>query len=437
MAATRCGSGAARGRALELAAHLNAGLCRFLERVLEHDRRWGGGGPEVIGYGQWLSWRCGVSGYEAREYIRVARRLPELPLIKEAFACGELSYAKVRLLTWVGDPRDEEGLLELAGRLTTAQLQRIVQLYRRVTSEEAVESQQRSFLDYWWDEDGSLLLRGRLPAEDGALLVRALQPPARRCGTNGGRKPKPPSRRRPWRRSRSRWKPFPDPLQLLARPTNVDALVAVADAALANEAQQRSDADRYQVERPLDADAHSSGDIGGTSTTAPPSPPRPPAGSPAMPPSSRSPNATGNRCHWDETRLSPLRRALPHAPSCQFPGCDHTHHLHAHHLRHWAQGGNTNLHNLILLCGAHHRLLHEHGYRAQRAPQGQLRFYHPWGQPIHQANPPRTHPQALSTRNHRDGLKIDANTAQNGTGEQLDDFTYVADAFLHHIRQRE
>src|SRR5215218_5294106 len=123
--------------------------------------------------------------------------------------------------------------------------------------------------------------------------------------------------------------------------------------------------------------------------TAPPSPPRPPAASPTTPPPSTPPNATGNHSPSaakpatspppsEHLPRPPPRASLPR-PLLQFPGCDNTRFLHAHHLHHWARGGDTSLDNVILLCGPHHRLLHEHGYRAERRPQGQLSFHHPWG----------------------------------------------------------
>src|SRR5438094_9905263 len=105
-----------------LAAHLYAGTCRWLELVGELDRR---GGWEESGCGscaEWLAWRCALTPRAAREHVRVARRLPELPLIHGAFARGELSYAKVRALTRVATGETEEELLSLAGVLTAAQL---------------------------------------------------------------------------------------------------------------------------------------------------------------------------------------------------------------------------------------------------------------------------------------------------------------------------
>ncbi|MBZ0111813.1 MAG: HNH endonuclease [Thermoanaerobaculia bacterium] len=46
---------------------------------------------------------------------------------------------------------------------------------------------------------------------------------------------------------------------------------------------------------------------------------------------------------------------------CRFPGCDITH-CDAHHIDHWADGGETKLENLILLCRKHHRAVHEEGF---------------------------------------------------------------------------
>jgi Domain of unknown function (DUF222)/HNH endonuclease len=58
---------------------------------------------------------------------------------------------------------------------------------------------------------------------------------------------------------------------------------------------------------------------------------------------------------------------------CAFPGCDRPQSwCEAHHLRHWAHGGPTDLGNLALLCWAHHRAVHEGGWRLRRDPDGRL-----------------------------------------------------------------
>jgi hypothetical protein len=145
-----------------LASHLYAGTCRWLELVGELDRRGGWAESGCASCAGWLAWRCALTPRSAREHVRVARRLPELPLIHAAFACGELSYAKVRAVTRVATDENEEELLELARVLTAAQLERTVRAYRRVSTAEAREQQEDAYLSVTWDDDGSLEIRGRL-----------------------------------------------------------------------------------------------------------------------------------------------------------------------------------------------------------------------------------------------------------------------------------
>src|SRR5215218_9878737 len=137
-----------------LASHIYAGTCRWLELVAELDRR---GGLAGCSTAEWLAWRCALTPRSAREHVRVARCLGELPLIHEAFACGELSYAKVRALTRVANSAIEEAQLELA-----------VSAYRRVTAQHADDLHAVAYAGYTWEEDGSLVLRVRLAPEDGA-----------------------------------------------------------------------------------------------------------------------------------------------------------------------------------------------------------------------------------------------------------------------------
>jgi predicted restriction endonuclease len=62
-----------------------------------------------------------------------------------------------------------------------------------------------------------------------------------------------------------------------------------------------------------------------------------------------------------------MRRAIiARDRHCQFPGCDASRHVDVHHIRHWADGGETSVENGVTVCAHHHRLLHEHGYRVER-----------------------------------------------------------------------
>src|SRR5437870_12690194 len=84
----------------ELSAHLDAATARLLDLIREFDARagWNNG---FLSCAAWLSWRVGLDLGAARERVRVARALGALPLLAQALARGELSYAKVRALTRV------------------------------------------------------------------------------------------------------------------------------------------------------------------------------------------------------------------------------------------------------------------------------------------------------------------------------------------------
>jgi hypothetical protein len=81
------------------------------------------------------------------------------------------------------------------------------------------------------------------------------------------------------------------------------------------------------------------------------------------------------------TRTVPgwLRRLVHHRDGgrCRFPSCKHTKWLQAHHIQHWSQGGATDLDNLILLCGFHHRFLHEHDWHITTSDDGSFQFRRP------------------------------------------------------------
>ena len=70
-----------------------------------------------------------------------------------------------------------------------------------------------------------------------------------------------------------------------------------------------------------------------------------------------------------------LRRALETRDrGCRFPGCSHERWLDAHHVVHWADGGEISLENTLLLCGRHHRLLHEGGFAIRADANGEWQF---------------------------------------------------------------
>lgn len=404
------------------AAHLSAGMCRWLELVAELDRRGSWAESGVGSCAEWLAWRCALAPRAAREHVRVARRLAELPLVHAAFARGELSYAKVRALTRVAQVGSEAELLELAFALTAAQLERAVRAYRRVSALEAREVHAKEELTWYWDEDGSLVVRARLAPEDGALLLQALQASRERLwkrepddedGSAGPRENDSVARADGEGRSA-------EPLPREIRPTNVEALVAMADASLAYEGD-RSGGERYQVVVHVDEAALAGSDAGGAVLD----------GGPAVAAETvRRIACDASLVRVGQGRAGPsldvgrrtrtippaLRRALRlRDRGCRFPGCENHCFVDAHHIRHWARGGATALDNLVLLCRRHHRLVHEGGYRVDERG----RFYDARGRPI----PPTPRPRPgdareLLERNRE--LAITARTCACGDGDPLD-----------------
>src|SRR5947207_9388763 len=157
----------------ELSAHLDAATARLLELIRQFDAR-GGWNTGFCSCAAWLSWRVGLDLGAARERVRVARALGTLPLLAEALARGQLSYAKVRALTRVATPEPEARLLAVGRGGTAAHAQRILRGWRcvdrRAEAREAKHRHVTRALHVYQAEDGMVVLRGRLEPEVGALV---------------------------------------------------------------------------------------------------------------------------------------------------------------------------------------------------------------------------------------------------------------------------
>src|SRR6201982_1665732 len=159
----------------ELAGPRAAATCRFLVLLADFDARRGWASWEMNSCAQWLSWKCQLSSGTAREHVRVARALRDLPVIRARFAAGQLSYAKVRALTRIAAPATEAGLAGLAGPMTANQLERFARAHRQVTAAGDADARVRRRLAWRFEEDGSLSGTFRLPPLAGAVLVKALR----------------------------------------------------------------------------------------------------------------------------------------------------------------------------------------------------------------------------------------------------------------------
>ncbi len=399
----------------ELSAHLDAATARLLDLIREFDARggWNNGFPSCAA---WLSWRVGLAPGAAREHVRVARALGTLPRLAQALTCGELSYAKVRALTRVATPETEERLLAVGRAGTAEHVERIVrgwrQVDRQVEAREAARQHASRTLHVYPDSDGTVIVRGRLTPEVGALLVQALAA----------------ARETLYQQARDQ-EPEADPPTMVQQ--QADALALLAETALHHGIDPGAPGERYQVVVHVDAEVLADADAPGQSV---------------LEDGARVPAGTSQRLACDASRVvmrhdpdgrvvevgartrtipPALRRALHHRDrGCRFPGCG-VRFGQGHHIRHWAHGGPTTLSNLALLCRRHHRAVHEERYQVARQEDGTLHFRRPDGQLLPEVPlPPEVRGDAVSALQARHvaaGIRLHAHTATPGwLGERLD-----------------
>jgi 5-methylcytosine-specific restriction endonuclease McrA len=405
----------------ELSAHLDAAIARLLTLIREFDAR-GGWNTGFRSCAAWLSWRVGLEPGTARERVRVARALGTLPRLAEALARGELSYAKVRELTRVATPETEERLLAVGRAGTASHVERIVRGWRRVDrlaeGREAARQHRQRGLQVYDDEDGMVVVRGRLTPEVGALLRRALEAGREALYQRGRREA-----------AACAGEPALEPPTVGQQ--QADALALVAETALHHGLDPGAPGERYQVVVHVDAPVLADPDQPGQSV---------------LEEGTHVPAGTSQRLSCDasrtlmrhdregrvvevgaRTRTIPpaLRRALQHRDQgCRFPGCG-VRIGQGHHLRHWAQGGPTTLSNLAILCRRHHRAVHEEGYQVIRGPDGALHFRRPDGRSLPDVpSPPRLAGDPttmIQERSETEGLRITARTGLPlWLGERLD-----------------
>ena len=400
----------------ELAGQLNAAQYRWLALIAEFDRRLGWAGAQLASCAHWLNFKCGIALGAAREKVRVAHALEDLPRISASMRRGELSYSKVRALTRVASRATEETLLMIALHGTAHHVESLVRLYRRAQEAEALSQEARQqetrCVHYYYDEDGSLVLKARLPAVSGAILVKAMEaaieevPSREVMGHDAAEEVVSHQSRR------------------------ADALGLIAEGYLQSRADFSADADRYQLVVHIDAESLEKKCAGRSHLEA----------------GALLPIGTVRRLGCDastveiveneagepldvgrKTRRIPpaIRRALrTRDTGCCFPGCTFKHHLDAHHIEHWADGGATRLDNLLMLCRWHHRTVHEGGIQIERRAEGGWRFVKPDGREFETL--PLELPQSyawsdLERANRAQGIVIDSDTAvTRWRGERMD-----------------
>ena len=328
-------------RIAELSAQIQAATYQLLVMLRDFDER-GGWNVGFRSCAHWLNWRTGLDLGAAREKVRVAWALAELPRLSAAMRCGEVSYSKVRALTRVATAANEAELLAFAKAGTAAHVEKLVRLWRR-TDRLAEQEQERfrhagRYVRAYTDEDGMVVLQARLDPEAGAALLKALAAGADKLYEAGGVGSRESGE------------------LVTVEQRRADALGLVAESALAGGLDPGTRGDRYQVVLHVDAEALQAEGESGTA---------------AIEDGRRISAETSRRLACDaalvvmrhgsdgkvldvgrRTRtVSPaLRRALAHRDAgCRFPGCGLAF-CEAHHIRHWADGGKTKLENVLQLC---------------------------------------------------------------------------------------
>jgi hypothetical protein len=355
------------GHFLALTAAAQAAACEWIVEADRGQQFLADGSPDLV---QWVSARFGLRHATAGQLVRVARRLQDFPVLRSRFAEGVLTLDQTDAISKMATPDTEEGLIEECLGLSNAALDRAARRANPPSTEEERSVWERRHLGLQWNLDQSELnFRGSLPGAEGRLLESAVRDRVDRIPVNP---------------ETGMFDPYPARL--------ADGLVELA----ATSGDRTAAPAQITVFADLDAL---------TETTE--------TGVAELEAGPMIPNETARRLSCDgiiecsvyqrartlgvgqRSRSVPgwLRRQLWHRDGgCQFPGCGHLTWVHAHHITHWADGGPTDLDNLILLCGYHHRFLHEHGWRIDHGQTGIPQFHKPDGS-VYPPPRPALHPR--------------------------------------------
>lgn len=362
------------------AGHLAAAQARWLVWIGAYDRREGWRQWEARSCSHWLNWRCGVSMRTAREHVRVARRLAELPVLRGRFLAGAVSYSKVRAVSRVANEFNEADLVELAELSTASQVERLCAGMRRAQSlreeaDEAAAAVVDQFVSYVNNHDGTATISITAPVADAKAAHAALLDAA--SGQIES--------------ARAAGQPASEVIEELGGLGRIRAETAVG--VLTGTLSAPGEGRVEEVLVVVDHDALTMPDdlpaskcctdptctIGGERIS--PLVARRLACDARLQPAVE--DAVGEALGIGRaSRVVPrwLRRKLKRRDHgmCRFPGCCATRRLHAHHIIHWAVGGPTQLDNLILVCGRHHTAVHEGGWNII-VVDGRFVFVDPFG----------------------------------------------------------
>ena len=349
--------------------------------------------------GEWIATHFGISRWKANRMISAGHALKDLPLTSAALASGTLSLDKVVELTRFATPDTERKLITWARRVTPAGVRERADKAAERKLEDAKAAFESRSLKWWQIDPEWFGFEGILPSDQGAAFRAAID---RLAGTMPDLPPDEEGQPQL-------------PSEYTIDQRRADALMAMASAQIASD----SDPDLATIVVTIPLEAAPSGSITEAEAAVDGAPE---GGTPWVTPSLAAsldgmpliagipdidlgpaiPFETACRLSCDcrlevarvdglgdtvgvgrATRKIPrwLRRQLMRRDrhTCQFPGCGAQKFLHCHHVWHWLRGGPTNLDNLIALCPAHHRLVHEFGWGVKRDRFGEVTWFRPSG----------------------------------------------------------
>ena len=391
-----------------LAGQINAATYRFLKLIAEFDRRQAWSGYGIRSCAHWLNWKCGIAMAAAREKVRTARALEGLPAINEAFQKGSLSFSKVRAMTRVATEENEDYLLNIAEYGTAQHMEVLVKAYRTVsriadkpedfyaadiglTEEEQEKRRQEQqyenrMVSCYQDDDGCWIIKAKLPQEEGGLIAKVLKELGDKIADSKNCNETPEINEVPQKSAKNvsaeTFSLDKKQEKLTFPQRRAEALVAMAEHYLAssdhNSVLSLKGAERCQLIMHIRAGAgHHTRNFGaslGESLD----------GRWLIPHAARRLACDAGLLVVEEDEAGNVlnigrrSRIIPPAMSralairdggCQFPGCCETRYVEGHHIKHWADGGETKLDNLVTLCRYHHRELHKGSFYLSLKPE--------------------------------------------------------------------
>jgi hypothetical protein len=315
----------------------------------------------------WLAGRYGLVCGTARECVRVANALRYLPAIAAAHAAGRLSFDQLKALTRFVTADEDVVWARRGPEMAPSKLWAEARRREQVRTEQVEEDARERSLWMQWDEDGRFLrFEGKIPAEQAAPWEQAVLRAAEDVTVEDGVHDREGARLLDAMVGLTCSAGKGSPPSVLVVHTELGVLAGAPEGETPRLAETESgvrlaeeSVRRMACDATVDWVLHAGGVPVGMGRKTRSVPPR-------------------------------LLRLLRHRDrGCRFPGCGRKRWLKAHHIRHWGRGGATDLDNLVLLCHAHHRLVHEGGWSIRGDPNGRLRFHDPGGR----ERPARAGPQ--------------------------------------------